>query len=324
MMLNDRKYKQIVNEWFSRLDKGYATPPYTEDELSVLESIIKLPGQLNEIGFDDLIQKTFPDEVPTPIGKYPLPNGRTFDINITNSTDKEMFERLFMVKPGAGVGNGEVSLYWLFGGRPVVSADRAGASADLTINGYNCEVKSYSKHDGKITLGKFKELRESRRIISRVFGILNLTKSFDKNSETPFYTETKFNASDLKLGFSTLLELKRSVFDNPDLQQILSEVSAFRQIKKEIDWVLTIFGGGDNAEDLAKACMAKVVSEKLRIKPGFGGYMINCLKGNPTDIKAFYIPTNAEELLSQIDFDTLNTNTAINSGEIALNYSNLF
>lgn len=323
-MLNDLKYKQIVNEWFARLEKGYALPPYTEDEMRVLESIIKVPQQLNEIEFDDLIQKKFPNGVPAAVGKYPLPNGRTFEINITNSADKKVFESLFEVKPGAGVGNGEVSLYWLFGGPPVVSEERTGASADLTINGYGCEVKSYSKHDSKITLGKFKELRESRQIISRVFGILNLTKSFDKNSETSFYTETKFNAADLKEGFDTLLELKRSVFDNPDLQQILSQVSAFRQMKKEIEWVLKTFEGKDTSEDLAKACMAKVLSEKLRIKPGFGGYMINCLKGNPTDIKAFYIPTNAEEILRETDFATLNSNTVVNSGEIAINYSKLF
>ncbi len=40
MMLNDQKYRQIVNEWFARLEKGYAEPPYTKHELQVLESVI--------------------------------------------------------------------------------------------------------------------------------------------------------------------------------------------------------------------------------------------------------------------------------------------
>ena len=40
-MLNDRKYKQIVNEWFARLEKGYAELPYTKHELQVLGPILK-------------------------------------------------------------------------------------------------------------------------------------------------------------------------------------------------------------------------------------------------------------------------------------------
>lgn len=41
MMLNGRKYKQIVNEWFARLEKGYAQPPYSKAELQVLGPILK-------------------------------------------------------------------------------------------------------------------------------------------------------------------------------------------------------------------------------------------------------------------------------------------
>ena len=41
MMLNDRKYKQIVNEWFARLEKGYAEPPYTNHELKVLDTVLR-------------------------------------------------------------------------------------------------------------------------------------------------------------------------------------------------------------------------------------------------------------------------------------------
>ena len=41
MMLNDQKYRQIVNEWFARLEKGYALEPYTKHELQLLESVIK-------------------------------------------------------------------------------------------------------------------------------------------------------------------------------------------------------------------------------------------------------------------------------------------
>lgn len=32
-------YKNLINEWFAHLDKGYATPPYTDEELSILEML---------------------------------------------------------------------------------------------------------------------------------------------------------------------------------------------------------------------------------------------------------------------------------------------
>lgn len=34
-------YKNIINEWFAHLDKGYAMPPYTEKELSILQTILE-------------------------------------------------------------------------------------------------------------------------------------------------------------------------------------------------------------------------------------------------------------------------------------------
>lgn len=53
MMLNDRKYKQIVNEWFARLEKGYAQPPYTKHELKVLDEVMQKHNlKLNEAPAD--------------------------------------------------------------------------------------------------------------------------------------------------------------------------------------------------------------------------------------------------------------------------------
>jgi len=300
-------FEKAVVEWFANLEKGYAIPPYTKEEIRVLERIVKSQATvLNENAeWDKLIADKFPNGVPDPVGTYKIPQGKTGPISIAPG-DKKVYETLFKVKPGAGVGNGELALYWLFSKSTTVESTGKGAAADLRIGGLNCEVKSYKKHDGKIKLGKFKELRNSRQIISRVFGILNLTKAFDRNSDSSFFTETKFTVEDLRQGFESLLDLNA------------------KQMKAEIDWVLKTFEGKDNDQDLAKACMAKVVSEKLDLKPGFGGYMINCLKEKPTDIKSFYIPTNAEAILRDTDFDTLNKNTAVNSGEIELNYNELF
>lgn len=41
-------YEQIVDEWFNRLEKGYAIEPYTPSELRVLNNVIKEKSQLIE------------------------------------------------------------------------------------------------------------------------------------------------------------------------------------------------------------------------------------------------------------------------------------
>jgi len=38
--------EKIVNEWFNRLDKGYAVEPYTKRELRILHNVIKDNAEL--------------------------------------------------------------------------------------------------------------------------------------------------------------------------------------------------------------------------------------------------------------------------------------
>lgn len=53
MMLNDLKYRKIVNEWFAKLDRGYAEPPYSRSDLDLLYEIVdKYESQLNEAAVD--------------------------------------------------------------------------------------------------------------------------------------------------------------------------------------------------------------------------------------------------------------------------------
>lgn len=71
MMLNDQKYREIINEWFAHLDKGYALEPYTKHERAVLSNVlrrhnIQIPthiNEANEINADDsqVTQKEYQD-----------------------------------------------------------------------------------------------------------------------------------------------------------------------------------------------------------------------------------------------------------------------
>lgn len=325
-------FENIVKLWFSKLEKGYALPPYSKEEIQVLESIIPNNKLLNESNFNDIIKNYLvsinqignDDPVPLPQGRYPLPSGAgKFDIKV-DERDKAIFKTLFKLAPDKNTGNGEVALYWLFSRSNKVSSDRVGAGADLTINGISCEVKSYDSHNKQITLGKFKDFKDTRKIIASVFGLLNLTKAFNETADKQFYTETGFNIDDLKQGFDKLLKLKTEVFDNVDLRAVLDSVTAFKQMRFEIENVIKQLGDQNTAEGLAKATFSKLLTEKFNVKPGPGGYIINLLPSDPTNIKAYYIPNNIEDYLSNKDYNELRQSTAVSSSEIKINYSKLF
>jgi hypothetical protein len=42
--------KEIINEWFSLLDKGYTIPPYNKEDLKILDEVLEKHG-LQKINF---------------------------------------------------------------------------------------------------------------------------------------------------------------------------------------------------------------------------------------------------------------------------------
>ena len=111
--------------------------------------------------FEELIKQTVKNKKPSK--KYSVPK-KSGDLKIA-AADVKSFKDLFTKKPNAGVGNGEVSLFWLFGKG---SGHEGGGKADLVLNGKNCEVKSYPKHD-TMTLGKFKDDKAALELLSYLF-----------------------------------------------------------------------------------------------------------------------------------------------------------
>jgi predicted enzyme related to lactoylglutathione lyase len=64
--------------------------------------------------------------------------------------------------------------------------------------------------------------------------------------------------------------------------------------------------------------LLSILREKLEIKPGDGGYIINTKSKDPKDIYIYQID------FESLDIDTVLSNVVINGGVIQANYKNLF
>lgn len=307
-----------------KFDKGYPDMNNPKDKallFQLLEGLNITEG--NSPVYEELISKTFDGKIPAVKGSYKVPeNGGLLTLN---SADKDPFNKLFKVKPDAGVGNGEVSLYWLFNyADPTSPANRAdenrgGSAADLKIDGREVEVKSYPSHSTKITLGKFKDDTESRKLITRLFGVLNLTSAFEGKKE--FVSEVSFNTEDLKKSFEQVIATKK-VLSKEDVKNVLGDYDVFQQLESQIDSLLELVPGG-TAEELAKATMATLVANKLKLKPGAGNYVANLLPSDSSDIMFHKVPEDIKGAILAQPYEKVSKTTGVSSAEIQVSY-NLF
>ncbi len=311
--LNDNAYK---------FPKGYPDLSQEEDKNilnSLIEEVLNLEEQTSS-NFDELISQTFEGDIPAVSKKYIIPEGGG-PLKIEGK-DQENFKKLYKVSPDKQVGNGEVSLYWLFNyedpsnPQQIAKENRGGDAADLIIGDDLVEVKSYPRQDMKITLGKFKSDVESRKPITSLFGVLNLTGALkgDRN----FKSEVAFNLNDLKQSFTQILELNE-VLSDPKIKQVLEEYEVFKNLYKEIKFLLNLHDS-DKSEELAKRVMVSLLATKLKSKPGEGNYVLNLIPSSPTDIMIHKIPQNIEETLMSYSYENLKNNTSVESAEIKLSY----
>jgi len=299
-----------------KFPKGYPDISDPKDKTLLFELIDNLPLKEQSENFNALIQKTFEGNIPQAKGKYQIQPG-PFTIV---PEDQEAFIKLFKVKPNAGVGNGEVSLYWLFNTSGGSAAEnRGGSAADLVINGEQVEVKSYPKHNTKITLGKFKDDSESRTIITRLFGVQNLVGALREASGKNFVSEVSFNINNIKDSFDKVFEIEQ-VLSDPKVEPILSQFAPFQELKKEINYLLGLVEGGDS-QDLAKATMATLATNKIQLKPGPGNYILNLLTSNPLDIYIHKIPNDIKGSIMDKSYEQVGKATSVSSAEIQFNFA---
>ena len=134
--------------------------------------------------------------IPKSKNKYPFPGsgGATFNIQVKSDDLKywKDFWELTPPKEGEteggtkGVGNGEISLYWLYQHSESgidVKDTRGADNPDLTFDGLGVEVKAYPKHSGKHGLGRFGQDTEQLKMLGVIFGINALSKQFEGKPE---------------------------------------------------------------------------------------------------------------------------------------------
>tara|TARA_Y100000593_G_scaffold93197_1_gene187190 strand:+ start:728 stop:1831 length:1104 start_codon:yes stop_codon:yes gene_type:complete len=239
--------------------------------------------------YDNVIRKHLGlnDDQPIPKSKnnYPFPGsgGATFDIQVKGDDMKywKDFWELTPPKEGKteggtkGVGNGEISLYWLYqhSNSSVDVKDTRGAdNPDLTFDGLGVEVKAYDKHNGKHGLGRFGQDREQLKMLGVIFGINSLSKQFKGAEEGKNVNPLTWDGGNLIDAMEEVIKLQ-----NVDLEQLAEVYDIFNQIKSNLDFLNERLGEYSTAEEGARKMSLEFIKPKINRKPGPGGFLANVL-----------------------------------------------
>ena len=300
---------ELLLEWSYRSERGYPSLDNPSDML-ILEKILKeldLPTSdilksLEEqeedstsnisnkpdgtTEYDELIKNTLNvDSIPRSKNtyKYPGKGGSTFSEQV-KPDDLEIWQKLWTAKPEkktekgvetAGVGKGELSLYWLYNysnSKVDVDEGRAGDDPDLFFNGNGVEVKAYDSHNKKLSLGRYGADKENLRLLGIIFGISTLARVFGGEGTDKTINPTNFKGTDLEDAFKSV-----AAFSEIDLDQLAGIYPIFNQIKTNLDFLKDKLEF-NNAKEGALAMGRKFLKDKLNRKPGDGNHLVNIMK----------------------------------------------
>ena len=248
--------------------------------------------------FHDLIEKGLNGVVPPVKGDYK--NIFTKSQNLTtiwsgNSEDLKIFKELFSVKPRSGYGNGEVSLFWLFNykdptkartnPRATIGSKQPGVEADLTIDGKNVEVKSYTgSKNSLIKLGMWTGVDNGdvQKMLETLFAVDKLINKSEAASVRAF----DFN--DIKRAADNLCIVRQSFAElDPKDREKMGKFSFFKEIsssikdfdedlkKKNLRECFTQKGRRVGGVVIAASLMKYLITEFFKRKPGPNGYVVN-------------------------------------------------
>lgn len=250
--------------------------------------------------FDEIINQTFSNNIPPSNGI----NGQPYKIQAGDfkiaSQDLNAFQTLFTKEPNKGVGNGEVSIYYLFnyhksniqagsalrGGtkyiKQIAKENRGDNDPDLIINGKTVEIKAYTSHS-KFSLGRFQAKKEFREIISLLFSVDNIA------NEKSFTDVLNFSYKDIARSAEHLCQLRFVLNKNkelkklPFLDKLNKKIQAFDNLVKSADKKLADSicfkptasrpGGDKMALEISKYITLKM----LEGKPGDKGFIMNLI-----------------------------------------------
>ena len=330
---------KILTEWTYRLDSGY---PKTDSDYEVLRDVLVEKTDLNKSAINNIVNQSkglkeqkqqlnersddydsairsrlgLEEEEPIPqvTGNYVLNAGPL----PLHPDDAEIVKTLWPETMNlSNVGKGEISIYWLYQYQnpPKDTEDlRGDDNPDLKIAGVPAEIKSYSSHKKRIGLGRFSKFKESRRIISILFGIQTLTNLFSE--EKKVYSDTDFYAKDMIASFDSLMAL--DVLENK--QELMQRFPLFKTMFEQINELKNTLNlqEGYTSTEGAAAIFKRLITEKFMIKPGNHGYIMNLIDKDPANIYTFEV-----DLESLTDEDILK-NVAVSGADIKVNYWELF
>ncbi len=263
--------------------------------------------------------------IPTSKNKYKFGGNSTFDVQV-KSEDLEIWKKLWSVKPpksgkeigsagSLGVGNGEISLYWLYqysNSGTDVTMGRENDDPDLRFNGKGVEVKAYDKHTGLLGLGRYGADKENLQLLGMMFGVNTLVQALGDGEKSKTINTTNFKGTDLIDAMENVIKLQ-----NVDLDGLSKEYPLFSTIKKNVDFLNNKLGDFSTAEEGAISMAHKLVSAKLERKPGSGGYLASLKEDG--DIRFFAI--DLEKLKTSDEFLD---NIQSKQSSLGLNFDKLF
>ena len=293
-----------------------------------------------------VLRKKLSIKVQAPKGFYKVPpNGGDFTVH---KKDQAGFLSLYPEHAKkATIGKGEIALYWLFkdpwGNKGIKdTSHEGGGAADLKLAGKNCEVKSYPKHD-TMTLGKFKDDKDSLELLSYLFSFINLFMEFgtSKTGATAYKTLLTFKTDDVVTGLG-YYDVLNDFFNEPKIQKkiaLLKSVGAtsqgaqtkvkakqrqFQTFAKQLKSLGIVRSSSiktdkpEDREKLAAKIVGSFLKTKLRKKPGENGYMVNVHSKQHLDIHFHKVNFNRMSLT----YDNLKDGFAVGSGEIQITKAN--
>lgn len=333
---------KLYTEWAWRTKTGTPNITNPEDKLILDRLIEELTGPFKEEqaifessdSYDRVIIKTLEAEnllssgggIPTTKSSYKFngKGGESFYVNLKNE-DKKIWHALWDAAPEAaktgtaskGVGAGELALYWLYNysnSNINVTEGREGGGADLFFDGVGVEVKAEASHTAKIGLGRFSEFKEEVALLTILFGLNALTKVLStKDLEGKILNPTNFLGKELPRAFESF----KTFSELPNLGSLAEQFSIFKSIYDNVQQVKNYVGNNTDPVTAAGIMLSKLLSKKLNIKPGFGGYLANVKKEG--SIAFWSIRQEALE-----NYENVLNNTTIQQSKIGLNYSKVF
>lgn len=232
------------------------------------------------MAFKDDIKKelgvTKDDMIPKVMGNYEIKPGPL----VVDKRDMATFQKLFAAGTNKGVGNGEVSLFWLFNWgntKDRAQETRGGNDPDLRIDRKNVEVKAYGKHN-KFSLGRFQNQKEFRELIAIIFSVDNIMR------ESGFTDVANFKYSDLSRSAESFCKIRQVILSKKELRdfeffaQLVKKIDRFEELatKEGLKSVCYVSGSTRPGGEIIAMELSKYILKKLLgDKPGDGGYMLN-------------------------------------------------